>query len=286
VVGLLITPAATAYLLCDRLDRMMLLSAVFGVSSVVGGLYLCIWLDSAGGGAIMLFCTLQFLVVLVVAPRYGMLSRWLSRRKMVPQQVLEDILATVFRRGEIAADKIAGQLLEPEKARRSIRNLISQGLLELSADTIRLTPKGKIEAMRIIRSHRLWEAYLEHVGIPDAEIHTRAERLEHMHDASAMNYLDELLGHPEKDPHGRQIPEDISCGKPGQTVPLSFYHSGRVGEVVEVSEAARDSGLKSGEPVKMLKREDDGRIWLVETSDGRTLRLDHLQADAIMVRCA
>ena len=42
VVGLLITPAATAYLLCDRLERMMLLAAVFGVTSVVGGLYLCV----------------------------------------------------------------------------------------------------------------------------------------------------------------------------------------------------------------------------------------------------
>ena len=57
VVGLLITPAATAYLLSDRLDKMMMLAAVFGVTSVIGGLYLCVWLDSAGGGAIMLFCT-------------------------------------------------------------------------------------------------------------------------------------------------------------------------------------------------------------------------------------
>jgi manganese/iron transport system permease protein/iron/zinc/copper transport system permease protein len=70
VVGLLITPAATAYLLSDRLDRMMILSALFGVTSVIGGLYLCAWLDSSGGGAIMLFCTLQFLVILLLAPRY------------------------------------------------------------------------------------------------------------------------------------------------------------------------------------------------------------------------
>ena len=41
VVGLLITPAATAYLLSDRLDRMMMLAAVFGLTSVIGGLYLC-----------------------------------------------------------------------------------------------------------------------------------------------------------------------------------------------------------------------------------------------------
>ncbi len=50
VVGLLITPAATAYLLSDRLPRMMVLAAFFGVTSVYGGLCLCVWLNSAGGG--------------------------------------------------------------------------------------------------------------------------------------------------------------------------------------------------------------------------------------------
>ena len=75
----------------------MLLSGLFGITSVVGGLYLCVWLDSAGGGAIMLFCTLQFLVVLVAAPRYGLLARWLRLRRMAPQQLLEDILITMLR---------------------------------------------------------------------------------------------------------------------------------------------------------------------------------------------
>jgi len=85
VVGLLITPAATAYLLSDRLDRMMLLAALFGLTSVIGGLYLCVWADSSGGGAIMLFCTFQFLIVLFIAPRYGILARWLHQRSLVPQ---------------------------------------------------------------------------------------------------------------------------------------------------------------------------------------------------------
>jgi hypothetical protein len=76
---------------------MMGLAALFGVTSVVGGLYLCVWLDSAGGGAIMLFCTLQFLVVLAVAPKYGLLARWLRLRRLVPQQVVEDVLTTVLR---------------------------------------------------------------------------------------------------------------------------------------------------------------------------------------------
>ena len=211
VVGFLITPAATAYLLSDRLKTMMILSAVFGVTSVVGGLYLCIWLDSSGGGAIMLFCTLQFLVVLFVAPRYGILSRWLRLRRMVPQQVGEDILVTMYR----AADRPLGteELLEhvadtnAKKLKRAIRNLEAEGMLESSAEGLKLTETGGKEASRILRAHRIWETYLESVGAAPEEIHPRAHELEHVHEDRAISYLDELLGHPSTDPHGRPIPD-------------------------------------------------------------------------------
>src|SRR5690606_34885480 len=43
VVGLMVTPAATAYLVSDRLNRMMVVAALFGVTSVVGGIYLMSW---------------------------------------------------------------------------------------------------------------------------------------------------------------------------------------------------------------------------------------------------
>ena len=74
VVGLLITPAASAYLLCDRLSWMLGLSALLGVTSVVGGLYLSQWINVAPGSSIVVFGTMQFLVILTLAPRYGMLA--------------------------------------------------------------------------------------------------------------------------------------------------------------------------------------------------------------------
>ncbi len=76
IVGFLITPAATAYLICDRLARMMVLAAIFGVTSVFGGVYLSLLINSATGGTIMLFASLQFLMVLILAPKYGLFSRW------------------------------------------------------------------------------------------------------------------------------------------------------------------------------------------------------------------
>jgi manganese/iron transport system permease protein/iron/zinc/copper transport system permease protein len=209
-VGLLITPAATAYLLSDRLSRMMALAALFGVTGVVGGLYLSVWLDTAGGGAIMLFATLQFLVVLAVAPRYGLFARWMHLRRMVPQHVMEDILGTVLR--EEGAPTPLGTLRrfvhEREKLPRALRSMVGAGLLEGGpAEGYTLTPKGAEEANRILRAHRLWESYLAHVGTPEAEVHAQAHLLEHVRETGALEYLDTLLGHPRTDPHGKAIPE-------------------------------------------------------------------------------
>ena len=63
VVALLVTPAATAYLISKRLNRMMLLAAVFAALSGVAGLYLSFYLDIASGAAIVLTCTLIFVLV-------------------------------------------------------------------------------------------------------------------------------------------------------------------------------------------------------------------------------
>jgi manganese/iron transport system permease protein/iron/zinc/copper transport system permease protein len=207
VVGLLITPAATAYLLSDRLDKMMALSALFGVTSVVGGLYLCVWLDSAGGGAIMLFCTLQFLVVLTVAPKYGLLSRWLRLRSLVPQQTVEDVLTTVLRfDGPAPADAIHRYVDSEKSLDKILSRMVQDGLLAASANGFSLTEKGDDEARKVLRAHRLWETYLESIGTPDQDVHTTAHKLEHLREGDTVEYLDEKLGRPTQDPHGKAIP--------------------------------------------------------------------------------
>ena len=206
VVGLLITPAATAYLLSDRLDRMMWLAALFGVTSVVGGLYLCVWLDSAGGGAIMLFCTLQFLVVLVVAPKYGLLARWLRMRNLIPQQQVEDILTTILRYEKPTPMNILYQYVEQDKGlKKAVLSMIGDGLLVEAPEGFSLTEDGTKEAGKVLKAHRLWEAYLESIGTPQEELHPTAHHLEHISDSSTVDYLDEKLGKPVRDPHGQTI---------------------------------------------------------------------------------
>lgn len=207
VVGLLITPAATAYLLSDRLDKMMVLAAFFGVTSVVGGLYLCVWLDSAGGGAIMLFCTLQFLVVLVVAPKYGLLARWLRMRNLIPQQVIEDILTTVLRHGGTTPLSVIRKYVTNGKGiNKALTRMVQDGLLVEGANGWTLTSDGDKEANKVLRAHRLWEAYLAQIGTPEEDLHPTAHHLEHISDNNTVDYLDKKLGNPVQDPHGQAIP--------------------------------------------------------------------------------
>ena len=218
VVGLLITPAATAYLLSDRLAKMMGLAALFGITSVVGGLYLCVWLDTSGGGAIMLFSTFQFVVVLTVAPRYGMLARWLRRRKAVPQELMEDILGVMARSAgkPVTIETMQRYLPDARRLDGTLKTLTLDGLLQKPNGGYILTKPGAKEANRILRAHRLWETYLDHIGAPTEELHERANALEHVSDREALNYLAGLLGNPAIDPHGTPIPpgEDGDAPKP------------------------------------------------------------------------
>lgn len=80
VAALLVTPPATAYLLTRRLPGMMGVSALIGVVSAVGGLYLSYYLDIASGGAMVLVATGIFVLAFVLAPQRGVLWRALRRR--------------------------------------------------------------------------------------------------------------------------------------------------------------------------------------------------------------
>ena len=58
--ALLVTPAAAASLLTQRLERMMALGALFAVVSGLIGLYASYYFQVSSGAAIVLTCTLIF----------------------------------------------------------------------------------------------------------------------------------------------------------------------------------------------------------------------------------
>ncbi|OQA23625.1 MAG: Manganese transport system membrane protein MntB [Chloroflexi bacterium ADurb.Bin360] len=75
MVAMLVTPAATAFLLTRRLSRMIALAALIGSSSGIIGLYLSYYISIASGAAIVLVCTGFFLLALLFAPQRGLLWR-------------------------------------------------------------------------------------------------------------------------------------------------------------------------------------------------------------------
>lgn len=78
VIAMVVTPGATAYLLCDRFPRLIATSVAIGSLTSFVGAYISYFLDGATGGVIVVLQTLIFLGVFVFAPKHGLLA---ARRK-------------------------------------------------------------------------------------------------------------------------------------------------------------------------------------------------------------
>ncbi len=78
VVAMVVTPGATAYLLCDRFPKLIVTSVLIGVLTSFTGAYVSYFLDGATGGVIVCLQTLIFLAAFVLAPKHGLLA---ARRK-------------------------------------------------------------------------------------------------------------------------------------------------------------------------------------------------------------
>ena len=78
VIAMVVTPGATAYLLCDRFPRLIVTSVAIGTLTSFLGAYASFFLDGATGGIIVVLQTLIFLLTFVFAPKHGLLA---ARRK-------------------------------------------------------------------------------------------------------------------------------------------------------------------------------------------------------------
>ena len=78
VIAMVVTPGATAYLLCDRFPRLIVVSVLIGTITSFLGAYASYFLDGATGGVIVTLQTAIFLLAFVFAPKHGVLA---ARRK-------------------------------------------------------------------------------------------------------------------------------------------------------------------------------------------------------------
>lgn len=82
VIAMLVTPAATARLLTDRLPVMIVLGALIGVVSGIVGLYISYYNDVAAGGTIVLVATALFGLAWLFAPQHGWVMTQLVQRRL------------------------------------------------------------------------------------------------------------------------------------------------------------------------------------------------------------
>ncbi|MBI4607042.1 MAG: metal ABC transporter permease [Planctomycetes bacterium] len=217
MVAALITPAAAARQWTDRLGAMVLLAGVLGgASGAIGTILSATAPKLPPGPTIVLVSSAVLVASLLFAPRRGMLWAWLEERALRSRIRRENLLKDLYRVGERerAWDRfvprpalmgLRGQgALEIE---RSAGHLVAAGLAERSGDALRLTAAGLAEAAQVVRKHRLWELYLaRRLELPTDHVHRDAEAMEHALSEEAVDGIEELLGFPKEDPHGRLIP--------------------------------------------------------------------------------
>ncbi|CAG0992533.1 Manganese transport system membrane protein MntD [Phycisphaerales bacterium] len=206
VVAMLIVPGATAYLLTDRLSRMLVIAAVVACVAAFAGHLLALATGAAVAGAVSVALGGLFAGAALFSPRYGVVARALRRAALALRIRREDALANLYRahEGRAAETRRAPGLLD-HVAAWALRR---QGLVVAKDGVSALTDAGLARARTLIRSHRLWETYLaERVGLPADHLHDPAHRVEHF-------ITDELRGElagdvgTDVDPQGREIPPD------------------------------------------------------------------------------
>ena len=74
VIAMVVTPGATAYLLCDRFPRLLAVAVAIGAGCGAVGAYASFYLNGATGGIIVGLQTLVFLAAFLLAPKHGLLA--------------------------------------------------------------------------------------------------------------------------------------------------------------------------------------------------------------------
>ncbi len=154
VVALMIAPPAAAYLLTDRLSRMLLYSAALAASGAIGGFWLAVALDANVAGAIATVLGALFLGVYLLAPERGLLAqarrranqRWEFARTALAIHLLNHEDTPEMAR-ECRVDHLHYHLRwEPDFAHTVVTQAERKGLVRRNNGDLALTPVGRERA--------------------------------------------------------------------------------------------------------------------------------------------
>jgi manganese/zinc/iron transport system permease protein len=205
VVAMLVVPAAAAELLVRRLHHMVFVAVGLAVVGTCLG-YLAAWRwNASAAGMIAVVLGIEYLLAVVLAPDDGLVARGLARLRYAWRVMCEDRLAAAWRAEEKGTAVVAA--VSPLQ-RLAVAWLRLRGRVVTRDGGPALTAVGRREAEMVVRSHRLWEAWLgRHAQLPLDHLHPPAEWVEH-HLGAAMRQRIEAEVGGIGDPHGSEIPPE------------------------------------------------------------------------------
>ena len=230
VVAMLITPAATALLLANRLPWVLTIAGTLGVVAAVSGLMVAILLETTPGPAMAVMATLIYLLAVLFAPQKGLLSKYLQKQSLHRRIEKEDVLKQAYRleqAGQLSVDRLLERLsLSRRRLNRHLQSLRNKNWID--PKLLELTPLGQKEARKFVRAHRLWETYLvDQMGLSAEQIHEDAEKYEHLLTEDILDEVEARLGYPALDPHGSPIPSKFD-GPENPLIRLLVDQTGKI----------------------------------------------------------
>jgi DtxR family Mn-dependent transcriptional regulator len=193
---------------------------------------------------------------------------------------VEDYLKAIYQlspEGRPASTSEIAHLLalSPPSVTGMVKRLSEHGLLEhVPYRGVQLTNEGRRAALRMVRRHRLIEAYLvEFLGYSWDTVHEEAERLEHAVSDTMVERMASALGHPDVDPHGDPIPSADGSIHELACTPLSDIPVGETVEIHRVHESQPERlryiaslGLRPGVQVTVMDRQPFDDLVTIELS--------------------
>ena len=219
VVAMLVVPGATAFLLTDRLSRMLPLAVAIGVASALIGYQIARALDGSIAGAMAMVTGGFFLLAFLFAPRQGVVAKFASRRQTRRRVAEEDLLLWAGRRREAgtAAGFAAADvpvMAGAGGAAATLGRLGRLGFVGQRNGEWALTDAGFRQSLELLRRHRLYESFLGGLGYEPDHVHDPTDRVEHWIPKDVTAAVEEAARFPERDPHDRPIPQPAAESGP------------------------------------------------------------------------
>lgn len=216
MAALLITPGAAARFWTDRLNPLLILAASFSIISGILGTYISFVIPQMPTGPwVVVFLSLFALISFLFSPKSGLVFRFFARRKYLQKTHRDHLLKALYKALEDQRESLPIEEIydlypfQFNQIKASIENLKQFNFITQNQEFISLTSKGKTEAMRIVRLHRLWELYLnESMNIAPDHVHDSAEQMEHLLTPELEMLLEKRLNYPAFDPHQETIPRE------------------------------------------------------------------------------